>query len=55
MGFIADINPRRVRMHHIQIHAPILLFIHGLLTALPVHRLVLLADLAASGPVAIGL
>jgi hypothetical protein len=48
-------NPRRVGMHHIQIHAPILLVIPGHLLALPVHCLVLLVDLAASGPVAIGL
>jgi hypothetical protein len=55
MGLIADINPCRVGMHHIQIHAPMLLLITGFLLAPPVHRLVLLVDLAASGPVAIGL
>jgi hypothetical protein len=55
MGLVADINPGRVRMHDIQIQAPILLLIPGLLLALPVHGLVLLVDLAASGPVAIGL
>jgi len=55
MRLNANINPRRFGMHHIQIQAPILLLIHGFLLALPLHRLVLLVDLAACGPVAIGL
>jgi flagellar biosynthesis protein FliR len=54
MRLIANINPRRVGMHHVQTQAPILSFILGLLLALPVYGLVLLVDLAASGLIAIG-
>jgi hypothetical protein len=55
VGFVANINPRCFRMHNFQIQAPVSGLIHSLLLMLGVHGLMLLPDLAASGPVAIGL
>jgi hypothetical protein len=55
MRLVADVNPRRVGMHDIQIQPPVLLLTHAFLPAFPVRLLIPLIDLAAFGPVAIGL
>src|SRR5215469_11105636 len=55
VGLVTDINPGRVGMHDIEIQAPVWLLTLALLAVLALHRLILLNDLAASSPVAIGL
>ena len=56
MRLIPDIDPGRVGMHDSEIQALVLLLTAGLFAALPLHPLILLLDdLAASGPVAMGL